>query len=125
MSKDLEFTIDAYSEKYNPSDSRWIEQVNDLISDCQRQVGRVRAERKPQEGMKGGFESIVVALGTGGAITAAVDLFKAWLSRDQSRCLKVKFGEGAEAREFELTGVSINEDVLQQFVKAAKELRGE
>ncbi|MFW9780638.1 MAG: hypothetical protein ACFFE8_17480 [Candidatus Heimdallarchaeota archaeon] len=82
---DLEIVLDIQSDSFDPSDDRWIAQINELYRDLQSGVGNIRKEVLPQEGRRGGVETIILALGSAGAITAAVEIFKAWLGRDQSR----------------------------------------
>ncbi|MFX0200703.1 MAG: hypothetical protein ACFFCW_31675 [Candidatus Hodarchaeota archaeon] len=115
----FEMTIEAINEDYNPNDDRWIKQINQLYLDLQSEVGNVRKEVIPQEGRKGGLESIILALGSAGVITAAVDIFRAWLGRDRSRQLKLTTRVGNEVKEIVVSGTGISSASLEKFLGVA------
>lgn len=62
MQSNLEIIIEAHNENYDESDDRWIEQVDELILDCQKEAGEVRKEVQAVEGKKGGVEAIIHSL---------------------------------------------------------------
>ena len=119
MQSNLEIIIEAHNENYDESDDRWIEQVDELILDCQKEAGEVRKEVQAVEGKKGGVEAIILALGSAGALTAAVDIFKAWISRDRSRSLKLKITTSEGVQEWDVSGNSMDKDVIEKFMQAA------
>lgn len=115
----LEVVIEAQSADYDASDERWIDQVGQLHDDLQRGAGDVRKEVVPQQGRKGGAEAVILALGSAGAITAAAEMFKAWLARDRGRGLKLTIKRGGETEEFEITGEGMHASVIEKFMNAA------
>lgn len=125
MEQLLEVMIEPSSEKFNLNDSRWLEQVNELIKDCQRQLGEVRKEIVTQEGAKGGIESIIIALGTSGAITAAVTIIQAWLARDRTRSLKLSIKKDGKIEEYEVTGTGMDAAKVEKFMSQVLRMKDE
>ncbi len=117
VKKQLEIAIEATSENYDPSDDRWIQQINQLYSDLQGEVGSIRKDIIPQKDRKGGIESLIIALGSAGVITAAVDIFRAWLGRDRSRQLKLKAKVGEEVKELVVSGKGISASTIEKFMQ--------
>ena len=62
-------------------------QVAALHTDLQRETGSVATRSEPAPGTKGGFVDVVLALGTSGALVAAVEILRAWLGRDKTRSI--------------------------------------
>lgn len=119
MAKDLEVKIEASNSSYDSNDARWIDQVNELYQDLQSSAGRVRRETTPISGKKGGVEAIILALGSAGAIKAAVSMFRAWLKRDRSRNIKLAIKKGDESLEYEVSATGMNEDVIEDIMNKA------
>ncbi len=119
MENNIEIIIEPHNDDYDPSDNRWLAQVNDLVSDCEREVGEVRKDVTPVEGQKGGVESLILTLGSAGALTAAVDIFKGWIARDRNRSLKLKITTPEGVQEWEVSGNAMDKEVIEQFMKAA------
>lgn len=115
----LELTIEPKNENYDPSDDRWIDQINDFVVDVQQEVGDVRKEVTPVEGRKGGIEAIILALGSAGAIKAFVDIIKVWITRDRNRSVKLKLNRGGELFEWEIDGSMLNKELVQDFMEVA------
>jgi hypothetical protein len=101
------------------SDQRWRNQVDGLLGDLKRNAGEVRKEITPVEGRKGGAEAIILALGSSGAIAAAVTVFRAWLSRSADRSIEIEGNiDGREVR-LKLNGRNIDETTVRQALKLA------
>ena len=119
MTEDIpKLRIMAESENYNPSDARWIKQVNALVADLQADVGKVRKEVIPIKGHKGGFETVILALGSAGAITAAVEIFKAWLGRDRTRSLRFSTIKEGKEETVVVTGEGMSEDTIKELMQS-------
>jgi len=71
------------------------------------------------EGKKGGVEAIILALGSAGALTAAVDIFKAWILRDRSRNLTLKITTPEGVQEWVVSGNAMDNDVIEKFMQTA------
>ena len=119
MQSNIEITIEAHNENYDESDDRWIDQVDELIADCEREAGEVQKEVQAVEGKKGGVEAIILALGSAGALTAAVDIFKAWILRDRSRNLTLKITTPEGVQEWVVSGNAMDNDVIEKFMQTA------
>lgn len=117
----LELQLAPTSSALPSSDQRWQNQVAQLLNDLRRNAGEVRKEITPVPGQKGGAEAIILALGTSGAITAAVAIFKAWLGRSGDRVITLKGKIGERAFEVELTGSNISESTVLATLGLAKD----
>jgi len=125
MSKEIEIILEPLSTKFNSSDARWLSEINELIVDCQRQVGKVKKVHIPQAGKKSGIETLILALGTSGAITALVTVFKSWLARDKTRNIKIKVDKNGEKEEYEISSNGLNiktiEETLNKMLQSQEE----
>lgn len=91
----LDVVVEADSDQFDPNDPGWRAQLVALRKALQdADVDDVRREERPVPGHKAGLEVIIVALGTSGAITAAVEVFRSWLSRDRDRRVRLRFQDG-------------------------------
>ncbi len=118
-SKAPEIVVRAVSDAYDENDGRWVDQVDEFHKDLRRDVGPVRQEVEAQEGRKGGFESIMVALGSADALIAAATMFKAWLSTDRSRSLELSYERGGETRKITVSGKGFSQDDIKAFLHDA------
>jgi Effector Associated Constant Component 1 len=92
--------------------------LHDALS---RAVEGYDAEAAPAS--KTGLEAIILALGSAGAITAAVEAFKVWLSRDRSRHVVLSWADGDEEHRIELVGDRLSEESVRATLLAALEQR--
>jgi hypothetical protein len=113
----VEISIQPSSEAYDPNDARWLSQVQNLLSGLQANVGAVRKEVTPVAGQKGGTVEIIVALGSAGAITAAVEVFKAWLNRDQTRTIEITTTVNGVKKKKKITGTNISKELLSEALR--------
>jgi Effector Associated Constant Component 1 len=115
----LELVVEPRSDRFEEADARWREQVGALYRDLRRDVGGVRRESTPAAGAKGATTDIILALGSSGALTAAVTMFKAWLARDKTRVLELEWMDGDESRKLSIRGTDVREDTFDELVRAA------
>ncbi|MBN2343845.1 MAG: hypothetical protein JXX29_13455 [Deltaproteobacteria bacterium] len=115
----LEFVITPVNDNYDPSDDRWLDQVTGLLNDLQAEVGDVRKEVTPQDGKKGGFEAIILALGSAGAISAAVEMFKSWISRDKRRELEISIERDGKKETYRISSNRMDKDDIRFFMEKA------
>jgi hypothetical protein len=107
------------SDAFSSSDQRWRNQVDGLLKDLKRNAGEVRQEITPQAGAKGGASTLILALGSSGAIAAAVTVFRTWLTRSADRSIEIDGSiDGREVR-LRLTGRNIDETTIRQALKLA------
>lgn len=95
-------------------DSRWHDELAELDRELRRNVGDDALVTEPAEGDKGiELVSIIIALGSAGVFTAAVDAFKAWLAqRPKQRALTVQYELGDRTGEVRIDGNNVNDEVL-------------
>ena len=114
----LEVAVEPHNDEYDPDDDRWRDQVATLYADLDAQVGADRRGR-PVEGAKGAVDQLIIALGSAGAFTAAVECFRAWLGRDRSRRIDVRWEENGVERSVTLTGEAVDAETVREIAKAA------
>lgn len=116
----VEVAIEATSSTFEENDPSWRRQVAALRTSLQQaNIGDLRQEARFTSGHKGTLETLIIALGSSGAITAAVELFKVWTQRDRNRCLHLTIKNGEQTTKFELDGTSANDDTMQSVMVAA------
>ena len=120
----LELVVEPRSERFDEADSRWREQVGAFYRQLRTEVGDVRTT--PEAGAKGATTDIILALGSSGALTAAVTMFKAWLDRDKTRALEIEWTDGDRRRTLSIRGTDVGEETFDELVQAAgrRELGG-
>ena len=116
---EIEVVIEATSEDFDPSDSRWIRQVNELQASLNRDAGDVKKIETPQEGQKGGPLTTILTLASQGGLEAAAGIFKAWVDRDTGRSLKIKVKQVGDEKEIEVTGKGMTSGVIKEFMEEA------
>jgi hypothetical protein len=118
MTGSFEFAIEPRSDDYRPDDDRWRDQVAGLYSALHAEADVVQ-RGSAVAGTKGTIDSFVVALGSAGAFTATVECFRAWLSRDRSRRIDVRWDDNGTEHFVTLTGDAIDVDSVREIAKAA------
>lgn len=114
----LDVRIAAGTDKYDAGDERWLAQVSDLVASLEQGVGGVRHERTTVPGAKGGTAEIILALGTSGAVGAAVTFFKAWLDRDRSRSLDISYTVDGREEKLTLKGDNVDKTAINAVAEA-------
>lgn len=115
----FELRIEPTTGRFDPDDDRWRAQVAEMVADLGRDVDGVRREHTPVPGTKGSLETLVVALGSAGAFTAAVELFRSWLGRDRSRGLDISWSSDGNTHRVSVRGDAIDETAIQAVAEAA------
>jgi hypothetical protein len=107
------------SEKYDADDERWRDQVADLVADLRAETDAVSREWTPVPGTKGGIDELVLALGSAGVFTTAVEVLRAWLSRDQTRAVELSYTDrdGHEQR-LSVTATHADDSALAPVIAA-------
>jgi Effector Associated Constant Component 1 len=109
------------SDRFVADDARWGRQVQGLWAELEEQAGAITKRATPQPGAKGGTEAVILALGSAGAITAFVDLVKAWLSRDRTRSLEITTVDDHHGeRTVRIRGDHIDNLALLEALKSLK-----
>ena len=100
----MEIEITPGSETFESEDDRWLEQVAGLYDELREEGVPVREESRPVPGAKGDIVTVIAALGSAGAFTAAITVFQAWLSRERTRHIRIRVKVGEEVTEVDFTG---------------------
>jgi hypothetical protein len=114
----FELAVEPRSDDYHPDDDRWRDQVAGLYSALHEQADVVQ-RGAAVAGTKGTLDTLVVALGSAGAFTATVECLRAWLSRDRSRSIDVRWDDNGTERFVTLSGDAIDVDSVREIAKAA------
>jgi hypothetical protein len=114
----LELVVEPRTDRFDPGDDRWREQVAAFYAGLRREVGEVRRERFEAPGSKGGFETVVLALGSAGVFAAAVEYFRLWLARDRTRGLRITHTLDGREEVLVIQGEVIDNAVLETLAAA-------
>jgi hypothetical protein len=117
VERTLEVAVEPHNEQYDPDDQRWRDQVATLYTGLHAEVGTVDRGHAT-EGAKGVIDQLVIALGSAGAFTAAVECLRAWLERDRYRSVDIKWDENGVARSVRLTGQAMDADAIREIAEA-------
>jgi hypothetical protein len=115
----VEVIVEPKSDRFERTDPRWRDQVVALYRDLRDEAGDVRTVSTPVAGEKGATTEIVLALGSSGALTAAVTMFQAWLGRDRSRSLEIAWDEGECRRSMSVHADDLDAEVFEDIARAA------
>ncbi|WP_082317760.1 effector-associated constant component EACC1 [Streptomyces sp. NRRL WC-3549] len=119
MTAGPEVTVLPGSRRFDPEGQPWHDQVAALHAALREEVGAVVRRGAPEPGEKGAVEATLLAVGSSGALTAAVACFRAWLARDKTRTLTVTWTDdtGAE-RRLHVTGDNIDQASFQALTES-------
>jgi hypothetical protein len=116
--RELELVIEPRNDEYGRDDDRWRAQVATLHQELQARVDTVSRGRLVS-GTKGTIDELIVALGSAGAFTAMVDCFRAWLGRDKSRRIDVRWDEDGTERHVTFQGDAVDSETMREIARAA------
>ena len=114
----LELVVEPRSDDYVSSDDRWRAQVGSFYQELAAQVDTFQRNRSAP-GTKGTVDEIILALGSSGALTAAVECFRAWLQRDKSRSIDVRWDEDGVERRVTFSGENVDTATVREIARAA------
>jgi Effector Associated Constant Component 1 len=111
--------LTALSERYDPDDDRWREQVADLVHDLRVETGTVQHVRVPVPGTKGTLDELVLSLGSAGAFTAAVDMLRIWLGRDKTRSVELTYRDReGRSQRLNVSSTNATDETLSPIISA-------
>lgn len=126
MAADVEVAIVPGTGRFDPEEERWRDQVAALYASLREEAGTVLLRGVPEPGRKGEIGTVVLVLGSSGALTAAVACFRAWLARDKTRTLTVTWTDGAgEQRTVQVSGDNIDQASFQALAEGVRSRLGE
>jgi hypothetical protein len=114
----LELAIEPRSDDYDAADDRWRVQVGAFHQELASQVDLVR-RGAPAPGAKGTVDQVIVALGSSGVLTAAVECFRAWLQRDKSRRIDLRWDQDGVERHVTLSGDNVDAATVREIGRVA------
>jgi hypothetical protein len=105
--------------RFDPDDPGWRDQVATLYTALREEVAQPSVHSAVVPNAKGTLDTVVIALGSSGALTAVVACFRAWLARDKTRTVTITWTDdsGTEQR-ITLTGENIDRAALQALANA-------
>jgi hypothetical protein len=114
--------IELVLEPQHPSldDERFGKQIVDLTNALKLEVGGVSTRTVAEHGKRGGLPEIILALGTSGAIGAAVAVMKLWFDKDKARKIVIKVRRKGKTREVEISADAANVGELEKLLVAAR-----
>jgi hypothetical protein len=119
MTFGVEVAITTGTAKFDPEDQRWLDQAATLYAALREEAGVVFQRGVPEPGAKGAVDAGVLALGSSGALTAAVACFRAWLARDKTRTLTVAWTDDTgDEQTVTVTGDNIDRASFQALAEA-------
>ncbi|MFI6285780.1 hypothetical protein ACIBCM_13660 [Streptomyces sp. NPDC051018] len=90
----LDLGLALNSDRFDEQDDAWLEQERELVRDLGAHGLTVRRDGLlPLPGSKGLLDTVVVALTSAAALRTAAGCWRAWLSRDQTRSMKITYTE--------------------------------
>jgi hypothetical protein len=120
---DVEILIEPRSLDYDASDPRWLDTVDELRNDVKVALrgedGEIVEREQDAAGHKGGIVELVLALGSSGAISAAVMVCKAWLESGRNREIVITRREGDKETKISVQAVGVSEAHLLEQMRTA------
>lgn len=115
----VELHLEPSSDRFDALDDRWLDQVAGLVTELDEQVGGVERATTTVEGTKGiELAAIILALGSAGVFTAAIEVVKSWLQRDDTRSMRVVWSDSGELKEVELKGSDVSDAAVQNVLRS-------
>lgn len=88
----------------------------DFAAGLRRHVGDAVTHHRPPPLAKADPESIILALGSAGVLTAAVEFVRSWLSRDRRRSISMSWHEDGRLHSVEITGDGLDDEAIGEIV---------
>jgi hypothetical protein len=108
----------ASSGRFDRDHPSWTAQVSTLWEELASSAGELSRAVEKAPGLKGGGETIILALGSAGAVSAMVEVIKAWLDRDRSRSLTITtVNDGRGRRSISIHGDQVNNATMRAAVE--------
>ncbi len=114
-----EVTIATDTGTYDIESGQWRAQVTELHASLRDEVGTISLRSAPAPDAKGTLETVILALGSSGALLAAEHCFRAWLGRDKTRSLTVTWTDDTgKERKLSITGERLDRRSFKAFTES-------
>jgi hypothetical protein len=114
----IEVVMSVESDRYDTNDDRWLDQVRDLHTDLRAQGTGLRVQSMVVPGTKGSIDTVILALGSAGVFSSAVDCFKGWLAREKSRRIVVTWSHDGRDERIVFEGDAVDQDSMLRLTEA-------
>ena len=119
MAGDVTIGLVPNSARYDADDDRWRDQVADLVRELKVETDALTVARTPVPGTKGSLDSLVLALGSAGVFTTALDVLRVWLARDKTRSVDLSYTDRDGNRQrLNVTATNSGADTLAPVIAA-------
>ena len=119
MADNVSIGLVPNSARYDADDDRWRDQVADLVRDLRVETGSLSIARTPVPGTKGSLDSLVLALGSAGVFTTALDVLRVWLARDKTRSVDLTYTDrDGKQQRLNVTATNSGSDALAPVIAA-------
>jgi hypothetical protein len=116
----IDVVVEPGSSRFDPDDAGWRDQVVALRRRlAEADIDGVRREEIPSPGHKAGVETLIIALGSSGAIAAAVEVVRSWLSRDRTRHIGLRYRDGDREVTLRIDGTTVSDATMAAALTAA------
>ena len=116
----VELVVVPRGDPAHQYDERWLDQVALFYDDLRTGGAAVRIDSTPVPGAKGDIASVIIALGSAGAIKSALAAFKAFLGRERIRSLELSYMVKGKKQTITLRG-DMDNATLERLAMAAIE----
>jgi hypothetical protein len=114
----FEVVVEPRNDQYDPDDEGWRDQVAALYAELNDSVDTVQRSH-PVAGAKGMVDQLIIAMGSAGVFTAAVECLRAWLGRDKDRRIELRWTQDGHERSVTLAGAAVDTETMRELARTA------
>jgi hypothetical protein len=114
----FEVVVEPRNDQYDSDDEGWRDQVAALYAELSDSVDTVQRGRQVA-GAKGMVDQLIIALGSAGVFTAAVECLRAWLGRDKDRRIELRWTQDGHERSVTLAGEAVDAETMRELASVA------
>lgn len=119
----VRLSVEPRNDGYDPDDDRWLRQVAGLHSELGAVTDLERTSRAVP-GTRGAVEQVILALGSAGVFSAAVECLRSWLGRDRGRRIDIRWNDDGVERFVTLTGEGVDVETVREISRAVSRRLG-
>jgi hypothetical protein len=118
-----ELILEIESERYSPSDPRWLAEVEALSDQLERQGAGVKRYGTPKVGEKGPVADLLLNIVASGGGQIAATAILVWVSSYRDRRVKIRRADG-ESQPVTVQGTKFDEATLRKLAADLERLAG-